>query len=44
MVVSFAGTYANLHPKIAVGEYAKIMDWAGIEPATFRLRSEHYYP
>jgi hypothetical protein len=21
-----------------------IMDWAGFEPATSRLRSEHYYP
>ena len=24
--------------------WANIMDWAGFEPATSRLRSEHYYP
>jgi hypothetical protein len=22
----------------------KMVDWAGFEPATSRLRSEHYYP
>ena len=46
MTDSFAGiSYIFLHRRIVlVAESAKIMDWAGFEPATSRLRSEHYYP
>jgi hypothetical protein len=32
------------HASNTVDESILVVDWAGFEPATSRLRSEHYYP